>query len=63
MARGYFWVAALSFVAVIPLIGDSFKLLKYTDGVVNIGKSILKEGTEKASKAFKKNLENLMESG
>lgn len=73
LARGDFWGAALSFVAVIPLIGDSFKLLKYTDEaagllkygdeVVNIGKGILKEGTEKASKAFKKSLENLMESG
>ena len=58
--RGDWLAVGISLIAVIPLVGDSFKFLKYTDEaaallkygdeVVDIGGAIVKEGAQKASK-------------
>ncbi|VYT97218.1 hypothetical protein [Clostridium tertium] len=58
--RGDWLAVGISLIAIIPLVGDSFKFLKYTDEaaallkygdeVVDIGGAISKEGAQKASK-------------
>ncbi len=69
LARGDYFGALLSFLAMIPLAGDAFKslkyldeagdLLKYGDEVVSMGKAFFKDSLGQASKWAKKTFVNM----